>query len=107
MRTLIAGAACAAALLSVTCAQAQSAADARFKALYTREWNWRDGAVRREPEGQAPVMDHLPKVDAETQAMRLAYWQEVMSGAGCHPAATALARRTRSITTSTSRRSRR
>ncbi|HEY2801994.1 MAG TPA: DUF885 family protein [Chthoniobacterales bacterium] len=53
-------------------------ADARFRALYTKEWKWR---LEQFPgvEGEAkPVPDRLPKEDAETQKMRLHYWQDVL-----------------------------
>ena len=52
-------------------------ADARFKALYTGEWAWREVEFPGEARGDAPIADHLPKVDPATQARRLAYWQGV------------------------------
>jgi uncharacterized protein (DUF885 family) len=56
-----------------------SAAEARFKALYTREWTWRETELARADEGDAvAIVDHLPKVDPATQARRLAYWQDVV-----------------------------
>jgi uncharacterized protein (DUF885 family) len=73
-----AGALCAAAVLSITGAQAKSAADAQFKALYTREWNWRMQQFAENPKANAPVADHLPHVGAKAQATRLAYWRAVM-----------------------------
>ena len=87
MRKFIAGVACAAALLSVTCAHAQSAADARFKALTTREWHWRMAQFAENPKANAPVEDHLPRVDAKTEAMQLAYWQKVMKALKAIPTA--------------------
>ena len=79
-----------AALLGVTSAHAlqtppppgagPSAADARFKALYEREWRWRQ--AQRGEVGEDDDASHvrrlLPKVDAGTQAERLAYWRGVM-----------------------------
>jgi uncharacterized protein (DUF885 family) len=53
-------------------------ADTRFKALYSREWAWREDQFADDEDGNKPVVDHLPKVDPATQAMRLAYWQAVM-----------------------------
>jgi len=59
---------------------AQTSADQRFHALYTSEWHWRQeqfaGADDEDSSGKAA--DHLPKVDAATQAMREAYWAKVL-----------------------------
>ncbi len=59
---------------------AQSAADAQFKALYTKEWIWREAEFGRidEEGGESRRNDHLPHVDAASQARRLAYWDEVL-----------------------------
>jgi uncharacterized protein (DUF885 family) len=58
---------------------ASSGADARFKALYTREWTWREEqfAGGDDEDNEKPA-DHLPKVDPATQEAQLRYWQEVM-----------------------------
>ncbi len=58
-----------------------SDAAARFKALYTREWAWRQeqDAGGDDENGNSRPADHLPKVDPATQAMRTAYWQQVMA----------------------------
>lgn len=50
----------------------QNAAAAHFKALYTREWRWRQaqlsGAVDEDNQAtQDRQSDHLPKVDVATQ----------------------------------------
>jgi uncharacterized protein (DUF885 family) len=51
-----------------------------FRELYTREWHWRQeqfaGADDEDSQGQAA--DHLPRVDAATQAMREQYWSDVL-----------------------------
>jgi uncharacterized protein (DUF885 family) len=53
-------------------------ADARFKALYEQEWSWRQKELAHGDEGEDRRMaDYLPKVDAASQAKRLAYWQDV------------------------------
>ncbi|MGL0787058.1 DUF885 family protein [Xanthomonas translucens pv. undulosa] len=61
-------------------AAASSDASARFKAMYLREWTWRQqqsaGADDEDSQGQAA--DHLPKVDPATQNLRTAYWQQVL-----------------------------
>ena len=61
-------------------AASPSAADARFKALYEREWAWRQAQRGEVDEDDDPsrVRRLLPKVDAKTQAERLAYWRGVM-----------------------------
>ncbi|MBU1376366.1 MAG: DUF885 family protein [Alphaproteobacteria bacterium] len=53
-------------------------ADARFKALYEKEWTWRQDELARSdgPEDDT-LAPRLPKVDAASQAKRLAYWQDV------------------------------
>ena len=59
---------------------AQAAADAKFKALYTREWAWREAEFGRidDDEGEGKHNDHLPHVDAASQVRRLAYWDDVL-----------------------------
>jgi uncharacterized protein (DUF885 family) len=53
--------------------------DATFKAIYTKEWAWREQQYPEDDDDTGRQLpDHLPKVDAATQAMRLAYWQNVM-----------------------------
>ncbi|HEX5264478.1 MAG TPA: DUF885 family protein, partial [Phenylobacterium sp.] len=54
-----------------------TAADARFEALYKREWAWRMNEFPERERGDAPVPDRLPKVDPASEARRLAYWQAV------------------------------
>ena len=56
---------------------AVTAADARFEALYKREWAWRENEFPGKDRADAPIADRLPRVDAATQARRLAYWQDV------------------------------
>src|SRR5580698_4346114 len=55
-----------------------NSADARLKAIYTSEWKWRDQQLPDGEDTQKPVQDHLPKMDAASQAQRLVYWQEVL-----------------------------
>ena len=67
----------AAALLPVS-AQAESA-DARFKALYTTEWDWRRTELPYVDDTPTkPIVDHLPKLDEASQQKRLAYWTEAL-----------------------------
>jgi uncharacterized protein (DUF885 family) len=53
-------------------------ADARFRAIYTTEWTWRDQQFPDNEDAQKPIQDHLPKVDPAAQAMRLRTWQDVL-----------------------------
>src|SRR3954468_16498477 len=44
-------------------------ADARLRALYTAEWDWRQNEQAREPDELGPTAfaDHFPRVDAGSQ----------------------------------------
>jgi len=80
-------AAIAAVLLLVPVQAAPPSADARLRALYNSEWAWRVAQFADDEDGTLPVPDHLPKVDPATQAMRLAYWQNVMKQLDAIPVA--------------------
>jgi len=55
-------------------------ADARLRALYTEEWNWRQKEMARTGQpGEGGASDHFPKVDAASQQARLAYWTKALS----------------------------
>ena len=68
--------ACALTLLAACTAPPN--ADARLQRLYNEEWTWREQQFPDTEDAQKPIQDHLPKVDAATQAMRLRNWQEVL-----------------------------
>jgi uncharacterized protein (DUF885 family) len=71
-----------------TLAHAESADD-RFKALYTKEWTWRQqqfGGIDNEDRQSDPHDNHLPAVDAATQAERLKYWRDVLKQLDAIPA---------------------
>ena len=53
---------------------APSSADARLRALYTEEWNWRQQEL-----GRGVASDHFPRVDAASQQARLAYWTRTLA----------------------------
>src|ERR1700681_4214178 len=55
----------------------QHDADARLAALYTSEWKWREQQLPDSEDSERPIHDHLAKVDAAAQEMRLRYWEEV------------------------------
>jgi uncharacterized protein (DUF885 family) len=81
---------CAFTVLSMTlaaCSQKTDGADARFKAIYTAEWKWREDQFPDDEDSQKPIQDHLTKVDPETQAMRLAHWQDTLKQVDAIPRA--------------------
>ena len=61
-------------------AAAGSAADRSFRALYEREWAWRQKqrGETDEDEQASRIRPSMPRVDAATQAQRLSYWTGVM-----------------------------
>src|SRR6185312_4368675 len=99
MRGLFAGAAVAALLMSATSADAAghhakpahhaaaahaaaalpNSADAKFRKIYTDEWAWREEQLASDEDAQKPIEDHLPKVDAASQEMRLKHWEDVIA----------------------------
>jgi uncharacterized protein (DUF885 family) len=58
-----------------------SSADAKLRALYTEEWNWRREQMARSSDepGEAGASDHFPRVDAASQQARLAYWTRTLA----------------------------
>jgi uncharacterized protein (DUF885 family) len=65
------------AIPSVPLAAATPGADARSKAIYTREWAWRKLQQSGGEDNAGVSSPHLPDVGAAAQAARLAYWQDV------------------------------
>jgi uncharacterized protein (DUF885 family) len=57
-----------------------TSADARLKALYTAEWQWRqqENARISDAPGDAGAAGYFPRVDAASQARRYAYWQRTL-----------------------------
>ena len=57
-----------------------TSADARLRALYTEEWNWRRTELARAGDGpgDAAASDRFPKVDAASQQARLEYWTRAL-----------------------------
>ncbi|WP_256077275.1 DUF885 family protein [Massilia sp. YIM B04103] len=63
-------------------------ADARFKALYTQEWKWRQGQqLEDEEDDDNGISPRLPRVDPATQRARQQYWEGVLKGLDAIPAA--------------------
>lgn len=56
-------------------------ADARLRAVYTEEWNWRrqEMARRSDQPGEEGASDHFPKVSAASQQARLAHWTRTLA----------------------------
>ena len=64
-----------------------TSADARLRALYTDEWNWRQKELARigDQYGEAATADRFPKVDAASQQARLAYWTKTLAALDAIP----------------------
>ncbi|MHB8447545.1 MAG: DUF885 domain-containing protein [Rudaea sp.] len=63
-----------------TAAPAPGSADAKFVALYTAEWKWRQQQFPGDDDDSATaaVPDRLPRADAKSQQARLQYWNAVL-----------------------------
>ena len=64
--------------LSACGSHATGDADSRLRALYVREWKWREEQLPDTEDAQRPIADHLPKVDPASELMRLKYWEAVL-----------------------------
>jgi uncharacterized protein (DUF885 family) len=64
-----------------------TSADARLRALYTEEWNWRQQELLRGGAQSADAGDRFPKVDAATQQARLDYWTKTLATLDAIPVA--------------------
>lgn len=64
-----------------------SSADAKLKALYDAEWDWRlkEEALLPSNEGPPVAADHFPRVDAANQQRRLDYYTNVLAQLGRIP----------------------
>ncbi len=60
---------------------AENAAEAALRRLYETEWAWRqrEFAGADDEDHVASPADHLPRVDADAQAGRAAYWREILA----------------------------
>ncbi|MBU3079524.1 DUF885 domain-containing protein [Sphingomonas quercus] len=86
MKTYLAVSTAALALLASACGPRSSdqpqasAADRKLQALYEREWAWRQQEGLRGNRGADEAgLDHLPRVDAKTQAAHLDYWTKALA----------------------------
>ena len=83
MKELCAGACLTIVIMSSLFSHAADAnADAKFKAIYEKEWAWRQSQRGEEEDDSAgayrKVNAELPKVDAATQEAKLNYWADVL-----------------------------
>jgi uncharacterized protein (DUF885 family) len=80
---------CALFVLSSPAAEtqrAQASADARLRALYTEEWEWRQQQIARSDQyAAAGASDRFPRVDPASQQARLAYWTQTLSALDAIP----------------------
>lgn len=78
-KTTILRTASLAGLLLASCAAlaAPRDADARFRAIYTAEWQWRQSEMPGDEDSLQPVRPNLPRVDAASQEARLRHWLDV------------------------------
>src|SRR5215203_1274026 len=67
--------------LAQTPQRGSGSADARLRALYTEEWNWRQQELPRvgDQYGGAGEDARFPGVDAASQQTRAAYWTRTLS----------------------------
>jgi uncharacterized protein (DUF885 family) len=65
-------------IISSACDKTPSA-DSRLNTIYSAEWKWREDQFPDDEDAQKPIQDHLPKVDPDTQNMRLAKWQDTLA----------------------------
>jgi uncharacterized protein (DUF885 family) len=94
MHAFLWGLCCAAAILILAAATPSLAKrspppspDARFEALYTKEWKWRDEQFPGGEDSNKEVADHLPKADAATQEMRQRTWEDTLKALDAIPRA--------------------
>jgi uncharacterized protein (DUF885 family) len=78
MRSSLAPLLAVAALAACSQQSRQNPADAQLRAIYSGEWKWRTDQLPDNEDSTRPIADHLAKVDAATQDMRLKYWQDVL-----------------------------
>lgn len=63
---------------AATATSAASAADARFKSIYTREWQWRVKERLARAEGERGISPALARADAPAQEARRVYWAGIL-----------------------------
>ena len=61
----------------VTAAESSASADARLKALYDAEWQWRTQEFGKDQDGEGGG-PHMPHVDPASQQRRYAYWSNAL-----------------------------
>jgi uncharacterized protein (DUF885 family) len=67
------------ATMTTTANAPATAADRQFQAIYEAEWKWRlEQGLAWDEDSPRALRGELARVDARTQAARLAYWQDVL-----------------------------
>jgi len=64
-----------------------AAADARFKAIYTKEWQWRIAERLARADGERGISPVLARADAAAQEARRVYWAGILKELDALPAA--------------------
>lgn len=70
--------ACIVLMCTIAPAEAATSADARFKTIYTKEWQWRVAQRLARAEDERGVSAVLPRVDAPAQEARRLYWEGIL-----------------------------
>jgi uncharacterized protein (DUF885 family) len=79
MKIMLGAVMAAVCTLSGNGAGAATSADAHFKSIYTKEWQWRVAQhIEDDEDERKGISADLPHVDAKAQAERRGYWQNVM-----------------------------
>ncbi len=78
MRSSLAPLLAVAALAACSQQSRHNPADEQLRAIYSGEWKWRTDQLPDNEDSTRPIADHLARVDAATQDMRLKYWQDVL-----------------------------
>jgi uncharacterized protein (DUF885 family) len=79
IRAVWAAASLLGAVMAVGGCQQKQDANARFQALYSAEWKWREEQLAEGEDSQKPISSHLPKVDPAAQQERLKYWEDLLA----------------------------
>src|ERR1700691_1320239 len=58
-------------MTTASCTSKSRTADARFAAVYTAEWKWRQEQFPDDEDSPKPIQDHLAKGAPDKQQMRL------------------------------------
>src|SRR5690606_14402616 len=71
--------ACIVLTVAMAPSQAATGADARFKTIYTKEWNWRVTERLARADDERGVSPAIARVDAAAQEARRRYWEGMLT----------------------------